>query len=125
MVNQNEFCDADAGFDYIFTRMNAIYGATFARHWDGIDLSTVREEWKNQLGNFLTYRPSMDYAIDRLNPDFVPSAIKFRDFCNAGPAIPRDEPQIEYNPTPVDPEVVRKAKERLAEIRGRKWTNQT
>ena len=124
-MSQNEFCDADAGFDYIFTRMSAIYGANFSRHWDGIDMLNVREEWKRQLGNFLTYRPTMDYAIDRLNPDFVPSAIKFRDFCNAGPAIPRDEPQIEYNPTPVDPEVVRKAKERLAELRGKRWTNQT
>lgn len=120
-MSQNVFCDADSGFDYIFTRMNAIYGATFARHWDGIDMLTVREEWKRQLGNFLTYRPVMDYAIDRLNPDFVPSAIKFREFCNAGPAIPRDEKQIEYNPTPVDPEVVRQAKERLAELRGGLW----
>ena len=122
MINQNEFCDADSGFDYIFTRMNAIYGATFARHWDGIDLNTVREEWKRQLGNFLTYRPCMDYAIGRLNPDFVPSAIKFREFCNSGPSIPRDDVQITYNPTPIDPEVVRKAKERLAELRSGKWT---
>jgi hypothetical protein len=125
MMNPNEFCDADSGFDYIFTRMNAIYGAGFARHWDGIDLATVRVEWKRQLGNFLTYRPTMDYAIDRLKGEFPPSAITFREFCNAGPAIPRDEKQIEYNPTPVDPEVVRKAKERLAELRGKPWTNQT
>jgi hypothetical protein len=125
MMNPNEFCDIDAGFDYIFTRMSAIYGANFARHWDGIDLVNVRAEWQKQLGSFLTYRPSMDYAIDRLNPDFVPSAIKFREFCNAGPAIPRDEKQIEYNPTPVDPEVVRKAKENLAKLRGKPWTNQT
>lgn len=124
-MSQNEFCDADSGFDYIFTRMNAIYGTGFARHWDGIDLATVRVEWKRQLGNFLTYRPTMDYAIDRLKGEFPPSAITFREFCNAGPAIPRDEPQIEYNPTPVDPEVVRKAKERLAELRGKPWTNQT
>jgi hypothetical protein len=59
----------------------------------------------------------MDYAIDRLNPDFVPSAIKFREFCNAGPAIPRDEQQITYNPKPVDPEVVAEAKRKLAELR--------
>lgn len=117
-MSQNKFCDADVGFDYIFTRMSAIYGATFARHWDGIDMIVVREEWKRQLGNYLTYRPSMDYAIDHLSPDFIPSAIKFRVVCNSGPSIPRDEPQIEHNPTPVDPEVIRKAKERLAELRG-------
>jgi hypothetical protein len=92
-------------------------GQTLLRHWDGIDLVNVRTEWQRQLGKFLTYRPSMDYAIDRLNPDFVPSAIKFREFCNAGPAIPRDEQQITYNPKPVDPEVVAEAKRKLAEIR--------
>jgi hypothetical protein len=117
MKNPNDWCDVDAGFDYIFTRMSAIYGANFARHWDGIDLANVRAEWQRQLGKFLTYRPSMDYAIDRLNPDFVPSAIKFREFCNAGPAIPRDEQQIAYNPKPVDPEVVAEAKRKLAELR--------
>jgi len=125
MMNQNEFCDADSGFDYIFTRMNAIYGGGFARHWDGVDMATVRIEWKRQLGNYLTYRPSMDYAIDRLKGEFPPSAITFREFCNAGPDLPRDEKQIEYKPNPVDPKVVEDAKRRLAELRGKPWTNKT
>ena len=120
-----EFLDPDEGLDYVFARMSAIFGAAFTRHWDGIEPSIIRQEWKRQLGNFLTYPPNLDYAIDRLNGDFVPSAIKFREFCNAGPAIPRDEKQIEYNPTPVDPEVLRKAKERLAELRGKPWKNPT
>lgn len=107
----------DDGLDYIFARMSAIFGAAFTRHWDGIDPNLIRQEWKRQLGNFLTYQPSLDYAIDRLNGEFVPSAIKFRDFCNAGPAIPRDEPQITYNPTPVSPEVVAEAKRKLAELK--------
>ena len=112
----------DDGLDYLFARMSAIYGAAFARHWDGIDPNLIRQEWKHQLGKFLTYQPSLDYAIDRLNGEFVPSAIKFREFCNAGPAIPRDEQQITYNPKPVDPEVVAEAKRKLAELRS-KWTN--
>jgi len=120
-----EFLDPDDGLDYVFARMSAIFGAAFTRHWDGIEPSIIRQEWKRQLGKFLTYPPNLDYAIDRLNGDFVPSAIKFREFCNSGPPIPRDELQIEYNPTPVDPEVVRKAKENLAKLRGKPWTNQT
>ena len=115
-------CTQDEGLDYIFGRMSAIYGAAFLRHWEGIDLELVRQEWQRQLGNFLTYRPSMDYAIDRLGGDFVPSAIKFREFCNAGPAVPRDELQITHDPKPVDPEVVAEAKRKLAELRSR-WTN--
>ena len=108
---------ADDGLDYVFARMSAIFGAAFTRHWDGIDPNLIRQEWKRQLGNFLTYQPSLDYSIARLNGDFVPSAIKFREFCNAGPAIPRDELQITYNPKPVDPAVVAEAKRKLAELK--------
>jgi hypothetical protein len=68
--------------------MSAIYGAAFLRHWEGVDHNLVRQEWANQLGRFLTYRPSMDFAIAKLEGEFIPSAIKFRNLCNAGPAIP-------------------------------------
>jgi hypothetical protein len=88
MWNEKDFCDADSGFEYIFSRMQAIYGSRFASHWSGIDPQIVRHEWKHQLGRFLTYRPSMDYAISKLDGEFVPSAIKFRNLCNAGPDIP-------------------------------------
>ena len=118
----NNDCTQDEGLDYIFGRMSAIYGAAFLRHWEGVDLELVRQEWKQQLGRFLTYRPSMDYAIDRLKGEFPPSAITFREFCNAGPNIPRDELQIAYEPKPVDPEVVAEARRKLKEMRA-KWTN--
>ena len=118
----NNDCTQDEGLDYIFSRMSAIYGAAFLRHWEGVDLELVRQEWKQQLGRFLTYRPSMDYAIDRLKGEFPPSAITFRDFCNAGPNIPRDELQITHDPKPVDPEVVAEARRKLKEMRA-KWTN--
>jgi hypothetical protein len=68
--------------------MMAIFGTPFNRHFDGIDPDFVRQEWKTQLGRFLTYRPSMDFAIAKLDGEFIPSAIKFRNLCNAGPAIP-------------------------------------
>lgn len=123
--SEADFVDADAGLDYVFVMLGGIYGQAFNRNWDGMDLPVVRQIWKDQIGVFLTYKPSLDYAFGRLSGDFPPSAIKFREFCNAGPAIPRDEKQIEYNPSPVDPEVVRKAKERLAELRGGLWKNKT
>ena len=115
----------DEGLDYVFVMLGGIYGQAFNRNWEGMDLGVVRQIWKDQLGSFLTYKPSLDYAFGRLNGDFPPSAIKFREFCNAGPAIPSNDPQIEYKPTPVDPEVVLKAKEKLAKLRGKPWTNQT
>lgn len=86
--SEADFCKPEEGLDYIFGRMMAIFGAAFARHFDGIDPDLVRQEWHKQLGRFLTYRPSMDYAIEKMDGEFVPSAIKFRNLCNAGPDIP-------------------------------------
>ena len=78
----------------------AIFGAPFNRHFDGLDPDFVRQEWKNQLGRFLTYRPSMDFAIAKLDGEFIPSAIKFRNLCNAGPEIPvKPMAQIERKKT--------------------------
>ena len=85
---ETDFCTQDQGLDYIFGRMMAIFGAPFNRHFDGLDPEFVRDEWKVQLGKFLTYRPSMDFAISKLDGEFIPSAIKFRNLCNQGPQIP-------------------------------------
>ena len=92
MWNKQDFCDADTGFDYIFGVMNAIYGSRFVTHWQDIDPALVRQVWKEKLGVFLTYKPSMDFALRHLDGDFPPSAIKFREYCNLGPSIPREPP---------------------------------
>jgi len=118
---ESDFVEMDEGLDYVFVMLGGIYGQAFNRNWEGMDLNVVRQIWKDQIGTFLRYKPSLDYAFGRLNGDFPPSAIKFREFCNAGPNIPRDEKQIAYTPTPVNPEVVAEAKRKLAELRS-KWT---
>lgn len=121
---ETDFCKPDDGLDYIFGRMMAIFGSSFARHFDEVDPQLVRQEWKKQLGNFLTYRPSMDFAIDSLDGNFVPSAIKFRNLCNAGPEIPvKPVPQITKQRTQAEIAATEaakaKAKALLAEIKGK------
>ena len=86
--SETDFCQSDDGLDYIFGYMGAIYGAAFNRHWEGMNLELVRQVWKEKLGRFLTYKPSLDYALNKLKGDFPPSAITFRDLCNLGPEIP-------------------------------------
>ena len=120
---ETDFCSPDDGLDYIFGRMMAIYGSSFARHFDGVDPGLVRQEWKKQLGTFLTYRPSMDFAIDSLDGNFVPSAIKFRNLCNAGPDIPvKPVPQITRQRTQAEIAATEaakaKARKLLAELKG-------
>jgi hypothetical protein len=116
---ETDFCSQQEGLDYIFSRMMAIYGASFARHFDGIDPDLVRDEWINQIGIYLTYRPSMDYAIEHLEDTFIPSAIKFKNLCNAGPRIPlKPERTLEYRAAQsMTDEGQKKGMELLAELR--------
>ncbi len=120
---ETDFCSQDEGLDYIFGRMMAIFGSSFARHFDEVDPHLVRQEWKNQLGKFLTYRPSMDFAINNLDGNFVPSAIKFRNLCNSGPDIPvKPVPQITRQRTQAEIAATEaakaKAKALLAQLKG-------
>lgn len=120
--SENDFYTQDDGLDYVFATMGAIYGASFSRHFESMDPDFVRQVWMDQIGIFLTYKPSLDFAIQHLNPEFIPSAIKFRDLCNSGPSIPqKGVVQIEHNPTPVDPQELEKVKQeglkKLRELR--------
>lgn len=77
----NKDCTQDEGLDYIFAYMGAVYGAAFSRHWDGSDPTTVRAVWADIVGDFLTRKPMMDFALANLPADFPPSAIAFRNLC--------------------------------------------
>lgn len=116
--SDDKFCTEDEGLDYVFAKMAAIYGAAFYRHWEGSDPAMVRETWKDLLGRFLTYRPSMDYALQHLDGEFPPSALAFREICRKGPAIPRPgEKALTYEPTKSDPEAKRRGMEALRALR--------
>lgn len=87
--SETDFCSHDEGLDYIFGYMSAVYGASFTRHWERVDPELVRAVWRKELGKFLTYKPSLDYAMSHLPPNMPPSAIAFRNTCNGGPVIPQ------------------------------------
>ena len=91
MWKQSDFCDADRGFDYVFSKMSAIYGAAFTTHWRTVDPTLIRQIWKETCGRGLTYRPKMDYALQYMNPDKPPSALAFAKLLTEGPGIP-DKP---------------------------------
>lgn len=86
--SESDFCQPEVGLDYIFGYMGAVYGASFTRHWEQVDPDLVRGVWTKELGKFLTYKPTLDYALSHLPPNHPPSAIAFRNICNAGPSIP-------------------------------------
>ncbi|MES2586981.1 MAG: hypothetical protein V4536_08690 [Pseudomonadota bacterium] len=83
----NDFCSIESGIKYLFARMGAIYGASFTRHWEGVDELMIRQTWGELLGVYATYRPSMDFALKHMGK-FVPSAIEFKDLCKQAGRIP-------------------------------------
>ena len=86
--SEQDFCSPDQGLDYIFGKMGAIYGAAFTRHWDGVDLGLVRDTWKEMLGIYATYKPTIDFALNSMDKAFVPSAIAFKELCSQAGRIP-------------------------------------
>ena len=75
--SETDFCTPEQGLDYIFGYMSAVYGASFTRHWEQVEPELVRSVWQKELGRFLTYKPTLDYALSHL-PAMPPSAIAFR-----------------------------------------------
>ena len=113
----NDFCSIENGVKYLFARMGSIYGASFTRHWEGIDECLTRQTWGEILGRYATYKPSMDFALKHLGK-FVPSAIEFKELCSQAGRIP-DKPHtmIEKQLTTEERIAVAKAKgEAMAQI---------
>lgn len=108
----NDFCSVENGIKYLFARMGAIYGASFTRHWEGVDQAIIRQTWGEILGRYATYRPSLDFALKNMGK-FVPSAIEFKELCTQGPRIP-DKPHsmIEKQPTQAELAVTAAEKEK-------------
>jgi len=119
----NDFCSVETGIKYIFAKMGSIYGASFTRHWEGVDESMIRQTWGEILTTYATYRPSMDFALKSMG-QFVPSAIAFRDLCTQGPRIP-SKPHSIITKQPTQAELVvtaqskAKAMEAIARFTGR------
>jgi len=109
---ESDFTNADNGMDYVFGKMGAIYGATFTRHWDGVDLGLVRQTWKEMLGIYATYKPTLDFALNSMNKSFVPSAIEFKDLCSQAGRIPvKPEATLTHQKTQAEIEAGAKMRE--------------
>jgi len=42
---ETDFCSTEEGLDFIFGYMGAVYGASFTRHWEGVEADFVRQVW--------------------------------------------------------------------------------
>ena len=111
VYSASDFTSPDNGLDYVFGKMGAIYGAQFTRHWDNVDASLIRQTWKELLGVYATYKPSLDFALSAMNDKYIPSALEFKNLCVQAGRIPvKPENTITHQKTQA--EIVEAAKMR-------------
>jgi hypothetical protein len=119
----SDFTTPDNGLDYVFGKMGAIYGASFTRHWDNVDPSLIRQTWKDLLGVYCTYKPTLDFALNSMNTKYIPSALEFKELCSQAGRIPvKPEATITHQRTQEELAKIAIAKEEaLAKIK--QWTS--
>lgn len=116
----SDFCSKEEGIQYLFKMLSIIYGARLSNHWGEMNMASVMEVWKNMIGNYLTYRPIIDFAIKNLDPSgFVITPMAFIDLCKQAGRIPvKPERTITHQPTQAEIEKNAKARdEAIAAIR--------
>lgn len=86
---ESDFCTQEEGIQYVFKMFSIIYGARFSSHWGEMKVVNVMEVWKNMIGNYLTYRPILDFAIKNLDTSgFVTTPMAFVELCKQAGRIP-------------------------------------
>jgi hypothetical protein len=122
VYSASDFTSPDNGLDYVFGKMGAIYGAQFTRHWDNVDASLIRQTWKELLGVYATYKPSLDFALGAMNDKYIPSALEFKNLCVQAGRIPvKPENTITHQKTQA--EIAKAAQDKeLALLKIKEWT---
>ena len=86
---ESDFCTQEEGIKYVFKMFTIIYGNKIANHWGGMNVNTVMSTWQGMIGNYLTYRPSIDFALKNLDSKgFITNPMAFKDLCSQAGRIP-------------------------------------
>jgi len=86
---ESDFCTKEDGIRYVFKMFSIIYGSKITNHWGDMNVSAVMDVWKEMIGNYLTYRPILDFALKNLDPKgFVTTPMAFADLCKQAGRIP-------------------------------------
>lgn len=86
---ENDFCTPEEGIQYVFKAFSIIYGTRFASHWENMSMAAVMATWRDMIGNYLTYRPTLDFALKNLDTKgFVTTPMAFKELCSQAGRIP-------------------------------------
>jgi hypothetical protein len=81
--------DSTLAVEHVFKSMAAMYGAAWDRSFGATPMKDSKTAWAFQLGQFThsqTAKRAILWALQNL-PDFVPSAIAFRNLCRSAPSV--------------------------------------
>lgn len=73
--------------DRLFERLTLVYGAEFARRFDGLDMRDVKAQWGAELAAFASRLGAIAWALEHL-PERAPNVIAFRELCRQAPRDP-------------------------------------
>lgn len=99
--------------DHVFAKLTVRYGAAFIRQWADADPEYIKADWAEVLAGMPGY--ALSYGL-RYLPNDPPNAIQFRNLCRLAPT-PNEAPQLAAPKEPVDPEVMRRIRTRLQQLR--------
>jgi hypothetical protein len=120
---ESDFMSQEDGIKYVFNMFSIIYGSKITTHWGGMNVQNVMDVWKGMIGNYLTYRPTLDFAIQNLDSKgFVTNPMAFKELCSQAGRIPiKPERTITHQKTQKEIDEAIKAKEE-ALVKIKKWT---
>lgn len=99
-----------AWVDRLFARMAVVYGSSWLRMWEGMDIETVKAAWGEELSRYQQNPDAIRYGLEHMPPDRPPTLLQFRELCNKRP-----DPVFKALPPPeIDREAAAK---RASEIR--------
>lgn len=101
--------------DRIFTRLTMVFGRDFLSRYEGLDVSSVKAEWAEDLAGFQQAPAAIKFALDNLPSDKPPTSLQFRDLCRRAPQY---APKALPSPAP-DPELAKALKQAFKPMSGR------
>lgn len=97
----------------IFDKLTLVYGQSFLRRWQDIDLAAVKADWAHELSGFQQHPRAIAWALQNLPPDKPPTVLEFRALARKAP--PEEIPKLEA--PKADPERVNAELAKLAPVR--------
>jgi hypothetical protein len=101
-----------AWVDRIFDKLTLVYGQSFLRRWQDVDLNAVKSDWCHELDGFEHHPEAISYALQNL-PERPPTVIEFRAIARRAPE--KEVPRID--PPKADPARVAAELRKLAPLR--------